>query len=376
MPSRGCNRLLAFALVADPVASTEDRVFVRRTVMIALVVLGVAGVLWLALRLSTVIFMVFVSIFVTVAFEPPVHYLAKRGWKRGAATGVVFGAAFFLIVLFVWALVPLFVEQVERLIDSIPGMVESFLLFLRDNLGFEISDVDAEEVGKNLVGSAQDFGGAVAGGVLGIASSLFAFLIFATTVALFSFYMIAELPKLQRTVLSFMPEPQQRRALHIWDVAVEKMGGYIYSRLILAVVSATITYVFLSALDVPFAISLAIWVGTLSQFVPVVGTYLASVLPALVALTFNGVTTAIWVIVFFVAYQQLENYLISPRITERTMEIHPAISVAAIIIGGTLMGGIGVILALPMAGIIEAIISETRQSYDVVLDREEPVSDT
>jgi len=320
--------------------------------------------------------MVFVSIFVTVAFEPPVHYLAKRGWKRGAATGVVFGAAFFLIVLFVWALVPLFVEQVERLIDSIPGMVESFLLFLRDNLGFEISDVDAEEVGKNLVGSAQDFGGAVAGGVLGIASSLFAFLIFATTVALFSFYMIAELPKLQRTVLSFMPEPQQRRALHIWDVAVEKMGGYIYSRLILAVVSATITYVFLSALDVPFAISLAIWVGTLSQFVPVVGTYLASVLPALVALTFNGVTTAIWVIVFFVAYQQLENYLISPRITERTMEIHPAISVAAIIIGGTLMGGIGVILALPMAGIIEAIISETRQSYDVVLDREEPVSDT
>ena len=376
MPSRGCNRLLAFALVADPVASTEDRVFVRRTVMIALVVLGVAGVLWLALRLSTVIFMVFVSIFVTVAFEPPVHYLAKRGWKRGAATGVVFGAAFFLIVLFVWALVPLFVEQVERLIDSIPGMVESFLLFLRDNLGFEISDVDAEEVGKNLVGSAQDFGGAVAGGVLGIASSLFAFLIFATTVALFSFYMIAELPKLQRTVLSFMPESQQRRALHIWDVAVEKMGGYIYSRLILAVVSATITYVFLSALDVPFAISLAIWVGTLSQFVPVVGTYLASVLPALVALTFNGVTTAIWVIVFFVAYQQLENYLISPRITERTMEIHPAISVAAIIIGGTLMGGIGVILALPMAGIIEAIISETRQSYDVVLDREEPVSDT
>ena len=376
MPSRGCNRLLAFAVVADPVASTEDRVFVRRTVMIALVVLGVAGVLWLALRLSTVIFMVFVSIFVTVAFEPPVHYLAKRGWKRGAATGVVFGAAFLLIVLFVWALVPLFIEQVERLIDSIPGMVESFLLFLRDNLGFEISDVDAEEVGKNLVGSAQDFGGAVAGGVLGIASSLFALLIFATTVALFSFYMIAELPKLQRTVLSFMPESQQRRALHIWDVAVEKMGGYIYSRLILAVVSATITYVFLTALDVPFAISLAIWVGTLSQFVPVVGTYLASVLPALVALTFNGGTTAIWVIVFFVAYQQLENYLISPRITERTMEIHPAISVAAIIIGGTLMGGIGVILALPMAGIIEAIISETRQSYDVVLDREEPVSGT
>jgi predicted PurR-regulated permease PerM len=374
MPSRRPGCFLAFGSVTEPTASTDERAFVRRILIIALVLLGVAAVLWLAFRLSTVIFMVFVSVFVTVAFEPPVHFLAKRGWKRGAAAGVVFGVAFVLIALFFWALVPLFVEQVQRLIDSIPGIVESFLLFLRDSLGFEISEVDAEEVGRNALGSVQDFGAAVAGGVVGIASSLFAFLIFGTTVALFSFYMIAELPKLQRTVLSFMPESQQRRSLRIWDVAVEKMGGYVYSRLILAVVSATITYLFLTALDVPFAISLGIWVGTLSQFIPVVGTYLASILPGLVALTFNSGTTAIWVIVFFVGYQQLENYVISPRITERTMEIHPAISVAAIIIGGTLMGGIGVILALPMAGIIEAIISETRKSYDVVLDRDEPVS--
>lgn len=371
MPSMRGRRFLAFGLVTDARDSNHDRAFVRRALIIALVVLGVAAVLWLALRLSNVIVMVFVSVFVTVAFEPPVHFLAKRGWRRGAATGVVFGAAFVLAALFFWALVPLFVGQVERLIDSVPGMVESFLLFLRDTLGFDISEVDAEQVGRDLLGSMRDFGGTVAGGVVGIASSLFGFLIFATTVALFSFYMIAELPKLQRTVLSFMPEPQQRRALHIWDVAVEKMGGYIYSRLILAVVSATITYLFLTALDVRFAISLAIWVGILSQFVPVVGTYLASVLPALVALTFNDVATTIWVIVFFVGYQQLENYLISPRITERTMEIHPAISVGAIIIGGTLMGGIGVVFALPMAGIIEAIISETRRSYDVVLDRSE-----
>ena len=373
MPSMRGWQFLAFGLVTDAKASNHDRAFVRRTLIIALVVLGVAAVLWLALRLSNVIFMIFVSLFVTVAFEPPVHFLAKRGWRRGAATGVVFGAAFVLVVLFFWALVPLFVGQVERLVNSIPGMVESFLLFLRDTLGFDISQVDAEQAGSDLLGSMRDFGGTVAGGVVGIASSLFGMLIFATTVALFSFYMIAELPKLQRTVLSFMPEQQQRRALHIWDVAVEKMGGYIYSRLILAVVSATITYLFLTALGVPFAISLAIWVGILSQFVPVVGTYLASVLPALVALTFNDIGTTVWVIVFFVGYQQLENYLISPRITERTMEIHPAISVGAIIIGGTLMGGIGVIFALPMAGIIEAIISESRRSYDVVLDRDEPV---
>lgn len=359
--------------MTEPVHS-DHRVFVMRTLTVALVLLGVAAILWLAFRLSNILFMVFVSVFVTVAFEPPVHFLAKRGWRRGTATGLVFLVAFILGGLFVWALVPLFVEQMERLINSIPGIVESFLLFLEETFGFDLSDVDPAQTGRNLLNSIQDLSGAVAGGVLGLASTVFGFILFATTVALFSFYMIAELPELQRTVLSFMPEAQQRRAMRIWDVAVEKMGGYVYSRLILAVVSGAVTYVFLTVLGVPFAISLGVWVGILSQFVPVVGTYLASILPALVALTFNDPGTALWVIVFFVGYQQLENYFISPRITKRTMEIHPAISIAAIIIGATLLGGIGVVLALPMAGIIQAIIGESRKSYDVILDDQEPVS--
>lgn len=360
--------------MTEPAGPADHRVFIRRTLTVAAVLLGVFAVVWLAFKLRNILFMVFVSVFVTVAFEPPVHFLAKRGWRRGSATGLVFLAAFVLMVLFIWALAPLFMRQVEQLINSIPGLVESFLVFLEESFGFEFENVDPRQAGRNLLESIQDLSGPVAGGVFGLASTLFGFLIFVTTVALFSFYMLAELPKVQRTVLSFMPEGQQRRAMRMWDVAVEKMGGYIYSRLILAIVSATVAYVFLTALGVQFAISLGVWVGILSQFVPVVGTYLASILPALVALTFNDVETMIWVIVFFVAYQQLENYLISPRITKRTMEIHPAISIAAIIIGGTLLGGIGIVLALPMAGIIQALISESRKSYRVILDGDGAVS--
>lgn len=362
--------------MAESTGSTDQQVFIRRTLTVAVVLVAVAAVLWLSYRLSTIIWMIVVALFVTVAFEPPVHYLAKRGWRRGSATGVVFLVALVLAVLFVWALVPLFVEQVQSLVNSLPGIVESLVLFLQDTVGFDLAQVDPAQVGEQLLQSVQGLSGTIVGGVVGLGISFVGFLFFATTVALFSFYMLAELPKLQRTVLSFMPEEQQRHAVHIWDVAVEKMGGYIYSRLILAVLSGTLTAIFLSVLGVPFAVSLGVWVGVLSQFVPVVGTYLASILPALVALTFNDWTTALWVIVFFVAYQQLENYLISPRITKRTMEIHPAVSVGAIIVGGTLLGGIGVILALPMAGIVQAIISESRESYDVILDKPEPVSDT
>lgn len=363
--------VLPSSSMSQLVPREDQRLFVRRTLTVAAVLLAVAAAIWLAMRLSNLLFMVFVSIFVTVAFEPPVHYLAKRGWKRGTATGVVFLVALVLGIVFVWALVPLFVRQAQQLIEEIPDLVESLLVFLRDTFGFDLADLNAAEIGQQILGSIQGLGGVLAGGVLGVTATIFGFLIFVTTVALFSFYMLAELPEVQRTVLSFMPEERQRNALHIWDVAVEKMGGYVYSRLILAVISATFTTIFLTLLEVPFALSLGIWVGVLSQFVPVVGTYLASILPALVALTFTDVSTTIWVIVFFVGYQQLENYLISPRITKRTMEIHPAVSVGAIIAGGTLFGGVGVILALPMAGIIQAIISESRRSYDVILDDEE-----
>lgn len=357
-------------------AESDHRQFVRRTVTVALILVGLAAVLWLAFLLRNVLFMIFVSLFLAIALEPAVFFLVKRGWRRGAATGVVFLVAFLLVGLFVWSLAPLFIRQIEQLINAIPGLVESVVMFLQDTFGLDLADVNAQQIGRDILEGVQNIGGAVAGGVVGLASTVFGFLIFATTVALFTFYMVAELPQLQRTVLSFMPEEQQKNALRVWAVAVEKMGGYVYSRLILAVVSGVITYLFLTMLDVPFGISLGVWVGILSQFVPVVGTYLASILPAIVALTFQDVTTAIWVVVFFVAYQQVENYLIAPRITKRTMEIHPAVSVGAIIVGGTLLGGIGVILALPVAGIIQALIGEWRRSYVVVIDTGDVGADT
>lgn len=345
----------------------DQDLFVRRTLIVALVIIGVAGALWLIGAISQVLFMTFVALFVAVAFEPPVHYLAKRGWRRGVATGVVLLVSVVLAGLFLYLFAPLFVEQIQALVNAIPGMLDALRDFL-SNLGFDMSGIDFNEYAEEVVAILQNLGPTILFGIVELAGSIFGFLFFATTVALFAFYMIAELPQLQRTVLSFMPERQQRKALHVWNVAVEKMGGYIYSRLILAVLSAIVNGFFLWVLDVPFALSLGIFVGIFSQFIPVVGTYIAAAVPALVALTFNDFATAVWVVLWFVAYQQVENYVFSPRITKRTMEIHPAISVAAIIIGGSLMGAVGILLALPMTGIIQAILSESRKSYDVILD--------
>ena len=347
------------------------RRFRNRTLVVAGVLLGVAAVIWLAWRLSNLIFMIFVALFITIAFAPAVQWLERKGWKRGLAAAAVLLIALLAIVGFVASLAPLLIAQVGELVDELPGIIESFAAWLNDSFGLSI-EVDPEKIAEDLAGSWQQFGGRrLAGGVFGFLGSVGNFILFSTTTALFSFFMLAEMPDMQRNVLSFMPQDQQLKALHVWDVAVEKMGAYVYSRLFLAAIAAGVAWASLAFLGVPFAPSLGIWVGVLSQFVPVVGTYLAMILPAIVALTFNDLQTVIWVLVVFTLYQQVENYLVGPWITKRTMEIHPAVTVGAILAGGYLLGGVGVVLALPVAGIIQAIIGEYRKSHDVVLDDDE-----
>ncbi len=349
----------------DTLIPGVDRDLKRKILSIVIVLLSVAAALWFAYRIRNLLFMVFVAVFVAIAIEPPVHTLAKKGWSRGAATGLVFLVAFILVAVFAIALIPLLVSQLADLIDSIPEYFETIANLLNDWFGLEFTQGGIENQATAIQDWLNNNAGSVLGGVVGLGSTIFGLIFFAITVALFAFYMVAELPQLQRSVLSILKEEHQRDAMSIWDTAVEKMGGYIYSRLILAVISGTITALLLTAFKVPFSVPLGIWVGVLSQFIPVVGTYLAATLPAIVALTVDG-GTALWVIAFFVAYQQLENFVISPRITKRTMSLHPAISVAAIIIGGAVLGGIGIILALPVAAIIQAVISTSIQKHEVV----------
>lgn len=341
--------------------------FRDRTLVVAGVLLGVFGVLWLIWKLSNLIFMVFVALFITVAFEPGVHWLEKKGWKRGLAAFVVLFGAILLLFGFVAALTPVFVAQAEELVAKLPTMIESTVTWLNEQFGLDI-EVDPEKLASDLGASWQQLGSGLAGGVIAFLNSLGNFFLFTTTTGLFAFFMLAELPKMQRTVLSFMPKESQMQALHVWDVAVEKMGGYIYSRLVLAVIAGGVSWAALQFLGVPFAPALGAWVGVLSQFVPVVGTYLAMILPGIVALTFNDLQTVLWVVVIFVLYQQVENFVVGPWITKRTMEIHPAITVGAILAGGYLLGGVGVLLALPVAGIVQAIIGEYRRGHEVVLD--------
>jgi predicted PurR-regulated permease PerM len=309
--------------------------------------------------------MVFLALFVTVALEPAVQKLVKWRWRRRQATVFVFAVSIVLVVGFFMALIPVFISQGAALIENIPSYLESLQELASRYFQVELINPDLAAQFEDLGSLLQRYGSAVAGGVFAVGNTVFGLVFQLVTVALFAYYMVAEGPTWRRALLSMLSPERQREALNIWEVSVSKTGGYVYSRALLALVAGTYTFVVLAFLGVPSAAALAMWMGVLSQFLPVIGTYIGLVLPALAALAVRPVT-ALWVVIALVAYQQLENYLIAPRITSRTMQIHPAVTIGALIAGVSLLGGMGAVLALPVTATIQALISTTIQRQPLI----------
>jgi predicted PurR-regulated permease PerM len=134
---------------------------------------------------------------------------------------------------------------------------------------------------------------------------------------------------------------------------------------VLAVIAAVVTGVTLLLLDVPFWLPLAIWTGIVSQFIPTIGTYLAIALPAIVALAADPADALVVVIVGTV-YQQVENYLLAPKVTARTVSIHPAVAFGAVIVGAALFGPLGALVSIPVVAAIEAVIDTYGHRYELV----------
>jgi predicted PurR-regulated permease PerM len=339
--------------------------WLRRSIVLLL--LGAALLyiaFWLVVRLRSLIVMLLISLFLAFAMEPAANYLARRGWRRGPATATVFALLVGVVVVLVTALGSLFVDQVSQLIEAIPGYAQQLADFLNDRLGTEL---EGSKLASELRSSqgVRSFVTGVAAAAVGLSTTLVGLILQSFTVGLFTFYLVADGPRLRRAVCSVLPPDRQQLALRIWELATESTGGYVYSRALLAGVSATATTLFLALVEVPYPLALGIWVGLVSQFVPSIGTYLAGALPVLIAL-FHDPVDAAWVLVFITVYQQFENLVLSPRITARTMSLHPAVAFGAVIAGGAILGPIGALLALPAAASIQALVSLYAHRYDVV----------
>jgi predicted PurR-regulated permease PerM len=319
----------------------------------------------LIVALRTLLIALLVSLFLSFAIEPAVNALARRGWRRGAATGLVFGVIFLAASLFVIAIGSLVVSQVRNFVDEAPEYVQNIEDWVNDTFDADVEFDDLIDELNDPDGPARGFVEDLAGNALKAGLTAITVLFQVFTIALFTFYLVADGPRLRRTICSWLPRQRQEVVLQTWELAIDKTGSYLYSRLILAVLSTACHWVVLAILDVPFALALAIWVGIVSQFIPVVGTYLAGALAVLVALVDDPVDGVV-LLAFVILYQQVENYIFVPRITAHTLEMHPAVAFGTVIAGAAILGPVGALLALPAAAVVQAFISTLGERHEVI----------
>lgn len=315
-------------------------------------------------RLAGFLQIVMISLFLSFAIEPAVDYLARRGWRRGTATGLVFLAVLLAIAGLIALLIPAIVTGTRQLIAALPDLVHNLARYLRP-FGIQVNQADIEEqvraYGNRVLANAVP----LLGGIVQVATGILSGVFQALAIALFTFYMVAQGPQMRRAVLSRFRPDRQRRILFVWERAIEQTGGYFYSRLLLAVINGALMYAVLQWLEVPFAVPLAVFEGIVAEFIPIVGTYIAGAAPVLVALL-NAPVDALIVLIWIVVYQQAENYILSPRLTAKTMDLPAPIAFAAALIGGALGGILFAFLALPTAGVILAAVRAYGRYYEVV----------
>lgn len=323
---------------------------------------GVAG--WLFLQLQGLLVLLLISLFLALALEPAVNWLNQHRWPRGLATGVVMLAAFGLVASFFSVLGAMLVGQILDFANSLPTMARELLTWVNDTFNTDFApDTLLSEV-ADASGQLGEYASSLAGDAWGAGTQILVLLFNGLTVALFTFYLTADGPRFRRTLCSVLPPRSQREVLRAWEIAINKTGGYIYSRALLALISMAAHYVTLLILDVHYAFALALWVGVLSQFIPTVGTYIGGAVPVLVALL-QGPWPALWMLVFITLYQQLENYLLQPRITARTLDMHPAVAFGTVLAGAAILNAPGALLALPAGASLQAFISLYIKRYAV-----------
>jgi predicted PurR-regulated permease PerM len=345
-----------------------------RTMILALVLIGGFQLgSWAFHQLIGLLSNVLIAFFLALAIEPAVSWMAARGMRRGLATFLVFLVVLVVGAGFVVVLGSLLADQIVQMVQDSPRYLDSLISWLNEHFRTHLSRVDIRDsllhsdvVRKYLQNSAT--------GVLNVSTTVLGGLFRLLTIALFAFYFAADGPRLRRALCSVLPPAKQAEVLRAWEIAVDKTGGYLYSRGLMALISGVAHYILLQILGVPYAPALAVWVGLISQFIPTIGTYLAGALPVLIALTVNP-WYALYVLAFIVIYQQFENYVLQPKLTAKTVDVHPAVAFGSVVAGTALLGVVGALIAIPAVATVQAFLGTYVRRYDVLDDPRVPVQD-
>jgi predicted PurR-regulated permease PerM len=307
-----------------------------------------------------VLIRVLIALFLAISLDPAVRRLTRWHLRRGFAVFAVVLVTLCLVAVFVYAVTPPMAQQFHALVHDFPGHVNE----LQDRWAALRRIGDRFHVTSHVRSVLASLPDRLGRGVFAAAGRLPTTLLSTLTVAVLTVYFLADLPRLRRGAAWLFPRTRRAEFSRVVNVMVDKVGDYTSGNILISLVAGLAAFAALTALRVPFAVPLA-FVVAITDLIPTIGATLGAVICVLVALP----TTRLWpntvlVAVFFLLYQQLENYLIAPRIMRNKIQLRAGAVLLASLVGGAALGLIGALMAIPLAAAVTTLLSERLQDRD------------
>ncbi len=345
--------------------------YLKRAIFLVLVgILVFQIVTWSFGLLAGFLFNLLLAWLLAISIDPIVTGLAARGMRRGVATSIVAVGGIVLVGGFIVLFGGALASQITELIIALPLLVLDLVEWFNGTFDANINPV---EITANLNLTSEQIttiASSLAGGIFGVVFSVIGVVFSLLTILVFSFYFSADSPRIKRFIAGWLPHSRQLVFINVWDISVRKAGGFVISKLALASLSAAAHIGFFYLIDIPYWLPMGIFAGLVSQFIPTIGTYLGVILPALFA-AFEQPLDVLWIVIFATVYQQIENYVFTPRISTATMDINSGVALGAVFVGAALFGPIGAIIGIPIVAIIIAVIEAYGRRYDLHPEVEE-----
>jgi predicted PurR-regulated permease PerM len=335
----------------------------KQTAINTMVILAVLLGAWLLVQIRSILVLLAIGILFAAAIEPLVIWLRRRGLKRGQAIAAIYGSLILVVGLLILSLVPSMVRQSSSLLDDIPAILESSReransidnVAVRDALLKAIDE--AEEIYEE---TSSGENASIAGTqVIGVITSVGGILVSIVTVLVVAFYWLTEKSIIKHVVLRRVPEQHEQRWFVVWEEIENRIGGWTRGQAMLCLIIGVISTIGYLILGLDYWIALGLWAG-ITELIPFIGPILGGAAAFAVALT-DSWQKALIVVVFVLILQQLESSVLVPRVMRNAVGMSPLTVILAVLIGSTLYGPIGAILAIPLGASVQVIASEIIQ---------------
>lgn len=304
-----------------------------------LTTLIIIALLWLAVELSEILIIVFISYIIMAALSPLSDFLIKKRFPRILSVIIPYIATIAILVVLIFPLVPFFISQIQLLFRTLPNYI--------DQIGKVLNiHIDAPEIiGQNAIGVT----GKIFSGVFSV-----------LTIFVISFYLMLGRDRLKREFINLLPKKYQEKGMSTIVQIEKKLGLWLRGQLILSLAIGLVVWIGLTLFDLPFALPLGLLAGML-EIVPTIGPIISAVPAVVVALTISP-SLAIFVVIFYIVIQMLENNFLVPKIMEKAVGLNPIVIIIGVLIGGKFLGILGALLSVPFIAMVLIITKSFKTS--------------